>query len=360
MHKKIKHLVDTVNLCTARAACFLQPTDRLGLIYGGTGNLGDDAMAEAARQLLPDFQLLRFMHPKQENRLSRLNLSGRRYFKSVILGGGTLICPTWSKEAKAALHQGLPVWSLGTGVGSSGFDHATEVDLKEWLPLLADFRRIGLRGPRSQATLTALGISQAEVIGDLALSLAKPQAQPSSDPPKIAVNVTTPGGQDYRGSQYASLQELETVLPVLIKAGWELVPVAMHPGDIAPLSYLLHRISMGHLAIASPIYSKDFFELVAGCRFTVAVRLHAAVLSCCVGVPPLMLGYRDKCLDFMESMHLEQWHVSLQNAQPLEIGEKLLYLSEMAMDLRPDVMAQANVWKKTIESYVAETLSQVH
>lgn len=357
--KKLSNLSSLVKLCGARTVYASEKFLKIGLIHGGEGNLGDDAMAEAARKALPDFELIRFMHPKQEIKLSRLKLSGNQYFKSAVLGGGTLICPTWSKEVEAALRQDLPVWSLGTGVGSSGFDHADEVDLREWKPLLADFKRIGLRGPRSKAALTSLGLSNVEVIGDLALSLAKAELAPLPKKPKIAINITTPGGKEYRDSKYAALQELETVLPSFVQKGWEIVPIAMHPCDITPLQNLMNRISQEDTSILSPKDADSFFEIISSCSFTVAVRLHAAVLSCCVGTPPLMLGYRDKCLDFMESMKLEHWHISLQDSKPLEISEKLLHLAETYPELRSDILNQSNAWKQSIETYVSSTLASI-
>ena len=351
--RKVNLLKTYLEVTTERVVSLSQPS-RLGLICGGSGNLGDDAMVEAARKLLLHTQLIRFGHPKQEARLKQLKLSGSPYFQSVILGGGTLISPTWAEHVRAALQQGLPVWSLGTGVGSHGFLQTDTVTLQEWKPLLKDFHRIGVRGPRSKTTLESMDIPNVEVVGDLALSLALENLKPPADPPRFALNISVPVGQSYNEGEYACLKELELVLPKLIQQGWQPVPIAMHSSDILPIQQLLHKVSLDYIPVPLLSSSDEFFRLVSPCSLTIAVRLHAAVLSCCVGVPPLMLGYRDKCLDFMQSMHLEDWHVPIQAAPPNSIFEKAMLLSDQAVYLRADVLSQAQVWKNTLYQYVKD------
>jgi len=356
--KKLSTLKAFSQITGERIVSLPQSSNRLGLICGGSGNLGDDAMVEAAHFLLPHAKLIRFEHPKQEHRLMRMGLSGQRYFHSMILGGGTLICPTWRKQVQAALQQELLVWSLGTGVGSNGFNQPTEVEIREWKALLMDFHRLGVRGPRSKTALEAIGIDKAEVIGDLALSLTCNELMQPCEPPCFAVNITVPTGQTYDDGEYTRLQELEPILQTLIQQGWQPLPIAMHASDLPPLRQLMHRVSMEHLPIHVVSTPDEFFQLVAPCSFTIAVRLHAAVLSCCVGVPPLMLGYRDKCLDFMQSMQLEDWHVGLQTAEAMEIPDKVQMLSERSTTLRIDVLKRAQAWRQTLKDYVVSTVPQ--
>jgi polysaccharide pyruvyl transferase WcaK-like protein len=330
---------------------------RLGLICGGSGNLGDDSMVEAAHHLLFKAKLFRFGHPKQEYCLNLIGLAGQRYFDSVILGGGTLISPHWVNHTRTALKQGLPLWTLGTGVGSSGFDDQDSVEIEAWKPLLMDFKRISVRGPKSKEALASIDINNVEVIGDLALSLTRDYLEEPSCPRRFAINIALPKGHDYRTGEYARLQELEEVLRKLISNGYQPVPVAMHWSDVLPLKQLMQRTSMGHIPVSVIPTADEFFGIVGSCSFTIGVRLHSAVLSCCVGVPPLMLGYRNKCLDFMQSMELEEWYVALNKAKPMEVVEKALLLSESAAALRPVILFRAQAWKQKIKDYVKSVIS---
>jgi hypothetical protein len=345
-----------LRLARQRMAARCRPMARVGYIGAlGAGNLGDDAMFDAAKGLLPTCELIPLMAPWQERRLAQAGLSGPRFFDSVVLGGGTLINPYWVEKTRAAVELGLRVWTLGTGVGSSGFEQPSRVDIQEWQALLQQLVRIGVRGPRSRTALAKIGIRRVEVVGDLALSLAQDRARAPSDPPSFAVNVALPEGLERSSEAYQRLRELEGVLGRFVAQGWQPVPVAMHPSDVTPLRQLLRRISRDHLPVPVMRTAHQFFQMVGACRFTVGVRLHAAILSCCVGVPPLMLGYREKCLDFMESMQLAQWHVALDNAPAEEIATKVPLLSRAAAALRPAVLERAQIWKRRIEEYVEDS-----
>lgn len=330
-----------------KAAC-------LGYIGGqGDANLGDEAMLDAAQRLLPKAQLIPIGFPRQEKRLEKWGLSGKRYFNSVILGGGTLINEyIWAEQVQTALRQGLPLWSLGTGVGSCGFGHSEQVNLRVWKALLPDFQKIGVRGPLSQRSLQQIGIERVQVIGDLALSLAQERAVSPSRMPCFALNTTAPPARARDQGDYSALQEMEETLCELVRQGWQPIPIAMHRDDVAPLRQLLERVGQSSLPIPILQNAEQFFQRVQECHFTLAVRLHTAVLSCCVGVPPLMLGYRNKCLDFMLSMDLEDWHIGLEHAEPGEILTRTRALVNQAESLRPLILQRALHWKQRLADYI--------
>jgi hypothetical protein len=88
--------------------------------------------------------------------------------------------------------------------------------------------------------------------------------------------------------------------------GGEVVAVALGGGDEALLRRFLSDASIARSAFVDARNRLDiFFNCVSGSDVLVGVRLHSAVLACCVGVPPILLAYRDKCRDFMLSMGLE-------------------------------------------------------
>ncbi len=325
---------------------------RIAYVGGeGHGNLGDDAMFEAARELLGDAAVLSFDRPVRERRLARVRLAGRRYFQAAILGGGTLINPLWRDRTRLAVDQGLPAWTLGTGVGSCGFVQPREVELGDWVPILRRFRRLGVRGPRSRRALDALGIEGAEVVGDLALALAFDAPLQPAVPPRLAINVYLPWTDRWQPEEHAPLRALVRAVRDLVAAGWRTVPVAMNWEDLPTLRWLTGKVSGAEAAIVSPDGVRDFFDSVRPCVFSIAVRLHAAVLSCCAGVPPLMLGYRDKCLDFMESMGLEEWYVDLETSDPRTVAAKVQRLAVAAPALREPTLERARHWQGRLRTY---------
>jgi polysaccharide pyruvyl transferase WcaK-like protein len=319
------------------------------------GNLGDDAMFEAICRLLPDRHLITFALPDQESYLGHLGLSGRSYFDSIILGGGTLINPAWLEAVTEAARKEVPLYTFGTGVGSCGFEQPDGVDVSEWRSLLGGFARLGVRGPRSKRSLEALGLRNAEVVGDLALSLTSDRAvEPAKDPPQVALNIAMPSGQDYDAPANAFLSDVATAVRRLVKQGWQVVPFAMASMDTPPVTRFLQEVDLAHLPVPVLTTTRQFFDLIAPCTFTIAVRLHGAILSTCIGVPPLMLGYRDKCLDFMESVELTEWHIALGDAAPGEISDRTARLAEVAPSLRADVLARSQRWRRKLESYARD------
>jgi len=292
--------------------------------WPGHGNLGDDAMLQAARGLLPGLELVPVLEPLREMRMAVMGLSGRRLFRFALLGGGTLINPNFAPIARLLWRQGLPLHALGTGAGSCGFTMEPCVDLSEWARLLAEPARLGVRGPLTLDRLRDLGLRDVQVVGDLALALAAPRPATQASPPRVAVNVALPPREQYGQGAFAILRALEEPLARLAREGWEIVPVALEDGDCRHLDALLAGVPGPHREVQRPRDAATFFALVQPCAFAVSVRLHGAILSACAGVPPLLLGYRDKCLDFMESVDLADWHMELQAATAAEIRDRVL------------------------------------
>lgn len=323
--------------------------------YLGGGNLGDDLMPDVVRGILPGISVQPLGSGRRERQLARLGLGGRGLMRSVLLGGGTLINPVVDRleQVRAAQEQGLPVWCLGTGVGSCGFDMESEVSLNDWIPLLRRFARIGVRGPLSRDALHHAGVAGVEVVGDLALALTRRWPAQPTDPPLFAVNLTQPHPERYGRGEYPRLQELEQVVRERMTAGWHPVLLALHASDARCLQLLRAQVGAAELPIHQPRSAGEFLELMRPCRFSVGVRLHASVLSCCAGVPPLILGYREKCRDFALSMQLEDWYLSLDHARPGEILDRAAELSTRCAALREPVLSRALHWRERILDYVA-------
>jgi len=348
-----------VEVITDRTIASPQSLTKVGFINaGGGGNLGDEIMVEAAQRLYPELKFCRLVRPNWEKILKGVGLSAKPYFKSVIIGGGTLINMGGRRieMVQNSLQQGLPLWTLGTGVGSSGLGQPNQVEIKAWKPLLADFKHIGVRGPRSQQSLESLGVKNVEVIGDMALNFARSSCMTPAEQPKFALNLRHIDRNHYDYGENKKLQEIEETARQLVADGWLPLPIAMDRSDIYPLKKMMYDLSLDYLPISLISSADEFFEIVQTCHFTLGVRLHSVVLSCCAGVPPLMLGYRDKCLDFMQSMDLEDWYVNLQTAESGEILEKTLMLSRNAHQLRSPILFKAQEWKLKIEQYVIKTL----
>lgn len=357
MRTRLRSLAKTFDLTRGRLMSDGSESRKsIGYIGGhGGGNLGDDLMTCVATKMFPEHRLVDIAESWHEKRLAKVRLSGRGFFDQVIVGGGTLISPFWYGKVETAVSQGLRVSTLGTGAGSCGFIQPDAIDLSNWAPLLRRFHRLGLRGPRSCRRLAELGVEHAEVVGDLALYLTPDAVHPATDPPIAAVNLSLPASDDPQYEECERFREVATVMGRLVAEGWQVRPYAMHKPDVAPTRELMASLGLHPNAEVPHLSTVDaFFDYVGPATLNVAVRLHGAILGCCVGVPPLMLAYRDKGVDFMESMALEHWCIYLPAAQAGEVEDRLRELAQQATGLREAVHERSRHWKMQLTRYSRE------
>ncbi len=348
-------------LSRQRLAAGAKHGDQIGYIgWQGHGNLGDDIMFETARGLLAPHTILPYESTIIERRMAHLRLSGPPYFRSVLLGGGTLISSYYLTPVLDVLDQGIPVWACGTGVGSSGFEEGPHPDISPWRAVLPRLRKIGVRGPLSKRRLDALGAENVQVVGDLALSCAQHEPTPVSPVPCIAVNLALPGQKEvWDHGVYACVEALCEALRALAARGWTLVPFAMDTRDMEVMRELLGDVARERLVINVPRSKDELLHLIGPCAFAVTVRLHGAILATCAGVPPVLVRYRDKCLDFMESMDLAEWCLDPATATADDIGEKILLLEAACGSLRQGIIDRAQTWKKIQAAFIESERSTI-
>jgi polysaccharide pyruvyl transferase WcaK-like protein len=318
----------------------------------GHANLGDEAMLEAACRLFRNQSVEVFSGARREALLARFGLSGPNAFECVYLGGGTLVNHGYLDVVRRALDLGLPVSTLGTGVGSSGFGSTQELIDPAWGEALTRFDRVGVRGPRSAEKLTAIGI-KATVIGDLALALTPDEPLQDRTANAVLLNVAQPS--DPKADHFPTAAMLDTLAGAasrLSQEGLRIVPVAFCAEDHAPTRAVMERAKLGIDRIVQPKTSGDFFTLARGARLALGVRLHCAVLSCCAGLAPLAIAYRGKGYDFAESMGKPEMMVDPTDLDPEIFAQRAMALLESSEKVGRELHGKALAWRRTLEAYV--------
>ncbi len=277
---------------------------RIGYIgWLGHGNLGDEAMRAAAERLLGR-RVEPLLSAPRERVLAAVGASGARAFSAVILGGGTLINEGRLALVEDCLARGVPLVALGTGVGSAGLSAAEERLDPRWVAALARFRGVGVRGPISAGKLAAAGFAGASVVGDLALALTPEEPAAGWGGGHYLLNLAPARLDEDRVRLEAVEAAFAEAVGELAGKGLEPIPVAFDPADHAALSALLERAGRPGTTIEAPADFAGYRLLAGRARFALGVRLHSAVFAAACGVPPLLIGYRDKCRDFAESVGL--------------------------------------------------------
>jgi len=219
---------------------------------------------------------------------------------------------------------------FGTGVEDPTFWPSRDqgrYDLDAWKPILQRCAYIGVRGPRSQRYLRQIGI-ESEVIGDPACMFVRPEARPAVVTRRLGLNLGS-GSQGMFSSDESVLESLLSFARKMLKGGWHITPYVVFPGDLPIAGEFAHRIGLPQSNIRS-FYNNpaDFMDSVGEESVFVGFKLHAAVLAYCSRVPSLMIEYRPKCLDFMESIGAEDFVV---RADQLTVDELLVKVEELHM-----------------------------
>ncbi|MBV8820250.1 MAG: polysaccharide pyruvyl transferase family protein, partial [Acidobacteriaceae bacterium] len=130
----------------------------------GHSNLGDEAMFEQIKAAFPDFELVPLLPEPGERLISHLG-AGPGIFDAVLLGGGTLMNCDFIGIAQLVREQSVPLFVVGTGVGSPGFSRPENGDcLDAWARLCQSVPLAGVRGPYSRDILERAGTPDVRVI----------------------------------------------------------------------------------------------------------------------------------------------------------------------------------------------------
>jgi polysaccharide pyruvyl transferase WcaK-like protein len=77
------------------------------------------------------------------------------------------------------------------------------------------------------------------------------------------------------------------------------------PKDLAATENAAKESGTGSHVHAIYVDHAKYLDLASECSVFVGMKLHAVVLATCAAVPSIMLEYRPKCRDYMESIQQE-------------------------------------------------------
>ena len=278
--------------------------------WTGHSNLGDDAIAEVLRVAMPTADLKNVPTGIGELRAvttgnARADLRRRRLF----LGGGTVIGrANWRVHVAVGrwLCRGGPPILLGAGVEDPSFrgrrSFSSFGELRRWKPVLAEFDRVTVRGPRSAALLADVGVAST-VVGDPAL-LVVPPVGVIREPGRVAVSLGY--GDALRGGDHNRVVlAVAGLLRELRRTGRDISMLVVNPTDRPHTAACLAAagIEADDVRWVDASQPVVFCHEVAACDLMVAERLHAGILGAACGVVPVMLAYQPKVDDFMASIH---------------------------------------------------------
>jgi polysaccharide pyruvyl transferase WcaK-like protein len=329
----------------------------------GRGNLGDEALWQAFAERVPGaipftspsrmlaraarlFRALR-MAGTAEALIRRHNCVCLRTFpgRTVVLGGGTLIgSPGWLDVLGEAFALGYRAHSFGTGMldaefwaGRPGFPADMRDHLGKWQDVLGRFETLSVRGVRTQQALERLGLT-CQVTGDPVVLFTEQAESRSVTERVVGLNWGDARGHLWGGEERLVGQALRSLANGLASDGWKVLVFAVYGPDAALCREwiaTLKRFDQVELIIER-YDPRRYIQLVRRCAVFVGMKLHATALAFVGQVPSIMLEYRPKCADFMETMEAADRNVRCDrlDADDLRMMVETAYTDREAISRR--------------------------
>lgn len=285
----------------------------------GKCNLGDDALLAAYRALFPELNFVHF----DGGRVARKLVGYFPRLRSGMLAGGTIIGqkPVWLEIAQAFMDVQKELIVFGTGVEEASFWRG-EPALEKWKPILEKCRFVGVRGPHSAELLSRIGLQSVEVVGDPVVTFALKEVNAAPIPDSVGLNLGTADGKVY-GNEDRIRDEMIALAKTARESGWRVEWFVVWPKDLevtrqaaeaSGTSQHIHVICEDH---------ELFIRQVRRLSVFVGMKLHATVLATCALTPSIMLEYRPKCRDYMQSVGQEEFSFKTDAFQAGAIWEIL-------------------------------------
>lgn len=314
----------------------------------GAGNLGDEAMLVAARQVLGNTRTLSWKHYRNPvlNGLVR-----RRKHQHLLVSGGTLIHggqTGWLDYVEFRAKQGANVTVFGTGMSFTDQQiHEQSDSFRRWAKILRNTPELHLRGPRSVALARdEMGTEQADIFGDFALMLYDPSiplTQHDQRDDIIGINLgECLGDQD-------AFERSATELIRKLKDRHRIVFHAVIASDVPVIERVAANAGLSGITLHRDFHDPNsFMRKVRNYRAFLGLKLHAATLAMMAGVPSLMIAYKPKAYDLMEGLNAGQ-HLLVD--LPLDLDEIHYKLDQLLHDpasaILTDQVAALSAWQKT-------------
>jgi len=298
---------------------------RLAYIGGffGKKNLGDEALYDASESLFYKCSLLKFPRKRWLTRIAKVLPN----IHCAVLAGGTIInrLESWRHLADKYFDIFPFSFVFGTGVAHPSFWSGRprwKDTLKEWKPILEKCSYIGVRGPMSAQLLTDIGLENVQVVGDPVLTFAAEQSPENASyiPDSIGLNIGQANGCLW-GSEEHIQAEYVKLASLAAKAGWCVKWFVVYPPDLA-----ITENAAKHSGTNQEIHkiycdAGRYLESVRSLSTFVGMKLHAVVLATCAYVPSVMLEYRPKCRDYMQSIGQDAATIRTDKIKAEEIWE---------------------------------------
>ncbi len=272
--------------------------------YPAIDNLGDVALFQSYQKQFSDKNLIHYQGSKLLFKLFKRIGNGT----PAIAAGGTLI----NRLSFEAIDQGSqifnPFYVMGTGVAQKDFWQNVEGwqdRIDDWCRVLERAEYIGVRGPLSQKSLIDNGLRNVKVVGDPVMIFAYDQEDKLQNHQKtIGINIGVSLTHVW-GSEEEIYKKYVDIVRKLKSDSWRISWYVVCPEDL-PITLQIAKETNTEDTIHQIFRDvKHYMKTVNNESVFIGMKLHAVVLAITQQVPSIMIEYRPKCRDFMQSISQE-------------------------------------------------------
>lgn len=333
--------------------------------YTGHGNLGDEALRDAIFEMF--FPKIIFSESK--GMLVRfLEKCKILNFDLLMLGGGTLVFK--SEEVLKNLMETSIKKRVIFGTGVANHEFWKDIpglygNRESWNKVLKEVDYLAVRGPGSQKILNSNQLGRSvRVIGDPVLYFTREQVIKKRNKKMLGVNIGATGNGHEKNLLWGRNEEdflnrFAQFLRVMVDDGWFLEVMPVCDEDLGAISYVIKESGREkEIGIFQKYKSvHKTIDRMIGFDVFIGQKLHSAVLACCANTPAVMVEYRPKCRDFMESIQMEDFVIRTDQFTPQKAKEYVeqLYqhldfyqekINRVCLNYKKTLMEEADLFKK--------------
>lgn len=281
--------------------------------WTGRGNLGDEALFTAIRELLNPVALVKFH--KFYRRGKFFEAAQETMLSGFMMGAGTLINSRGLLPImKHFQGKRVPTFVFGAGVLDPEFYcqfPRYPNDMPEWVECLQLCKSVSVRGPLSAKSLADYGYKDVKIVGDPVLSCAADVMPPSRSWNTIGINFgTTRDGSYLWGRNDENVIKFVIQLTdILIDKGLEVRFFPVWRNDVPTVLSAAKQVKSNIKVWNHSENIVSYLKAMEEVDIFIGEKLHSVIGALCAYKPSIMLAYQPKCIDFMQSVGLEDYTI---------------------------------------------------
>ncbi len=283
----------------------------------GVGNLGDEAVFEAIKNLLKTkihIYKTTYYKPSSGRRFRKYFFKQPNY---IILGGGTLIMKKANESFLRIFknfHKQYPSAKLivmGTGVADTVLaqQNGFPTDIASWSMILNECEFISVRGKLSRDTLGSSKFNihkEIKILHDPALYFLRDNLKLKKKQKKIGLNFCDILGRIYGQNPYLVEKIFKELVELLLKENWTIYLYPTAATDIVYMKKILGKEIITRLNIYKNYRNlKESLLFFDNVDIFVEQRLHSIIFSANTYTPFYAIEYESKMSDFLSSIGIK-------------------------------------------------------